>query len=253
MSTTVAKALGILEHFSEDTPELGLSELARRANVDKATVHRIMTVMADAGFVEQQSDTKLYRLGAGFLRLAQVREKAFPVTSIYQAALDRLAEETEETAHASLISGRALASIAVRESARSSRVSLAAGEVLPFHTTASGIAVLAFADRKLRDRILALPLPSKTTRSVTDPSVLAKEIEVAAAQGYAVADQTNEDDVFGVAAPVFDPSGHALGAIAVATPAHRITPALRDTIVAGVLLEAAQVSFETGGRSPRAR
>ena len=82
MSSTVAKALTLLEYFSEIEPELGLSDLARRSRLDKATVHRMLSVMADAGLVEQRHDTKLYRLGAGVLRLARIREKAFPFASV---------------------------------------------------------------------------------------------------------------------------------------------------------------------------
>jgi DNA-binding IclR family transcriptional regulator len=252
MSSTVAKALAMLDHFSEDEPELGLSELARRAGADKATVHRMLAVMADAGIVEQRSDTKFYRLGAGVLRLARVREHAFPVTSIYQAALDRLMAETEETAHASLISGRALATIAVRESTRGSRVSLVAGDILPFHSTASGIAILAFCEKKLRDRVLASQLEARTAQTLTQADAIQQQINRSAERGYSMADQTNEDDVYGIAAPVFDQAGYAVGAVAVATPAHRMTDSLRGTIIAGVMREAGKVTFETGGRIPSA-
>lgn len=250
MSSTVAKALSMLDYFSEDEPEIGLSDLSRKTGIDKATVHRMLSAFVDAGIVEQRSDTKLYRLGAGVLRLARVREHAFPVTTVYQAALDRLAAETEETAHASLVSGRALATIAVRESTRGSRVSLVAGEILPFHSTASGIAVLAFTDPKTRDRVLASQLEAKTRQTVTEASGLRAQIERTETRGYSIGDQTNEDDVFGIAAPVFDHAGLAVGAVAVATPAHRMTDDLRAVIIAGVLREATKVTFETGGRMP---
>jgi DNA-binding IclR family transcriptional regulator len=250
MSRTVAKALSILEHFSEEEPEFGLSELARRAGVDKATVYRIMVVLADAGFVEQRSDSKMYRLGAGVLRLARIREKSFPVTDSYQAALNRLTETSDETSHAALISGRALATIAVRESTKSSRVSLVAGEILPFHSTASGIAVMSFADPKLRDRVLASSLEQVTGKTITHREKLEGQIADTQARGFAEGDQTNEDDVFGLAAPVFDQSGIAVGSIAVATPAHRMTDDLHQLIVRSLIREAGRLTMETGGRLP---
>lgn len=250
MSSTVAKALSLLDHFSEEEPELGLSELARRSGVDKATVHRILAVMSDAGMVEQRSDTRLYRLGAGLLRLARVREETFPVTAVYQAALDTLTAQTGETSHASLVSGRVMATIAVRESTRSSRVSLVAGEILPFHCTGSGIVVLAFGDPKLRERVLKSELTARTARSATSPEALETQIQSAVAAGYAIGDQTNEEDVYGIAAPVFDGFGLATGAVAVATPAHRMTEALHTQIVAATLREARNVTIETGGRLP---
>lgn len=252
MSSTVAKALALLDHFSEETPEIGLSDLARRSGLDKATVHRMLGVMVDAGLVEQRSDSRLYRLGAGILRLARVRENAFPVTDILQPVLEALVDETGETAHASLISGRALATVGLRESPKSSRVSLVAGEVLPFHGTASGLATLAFAGDDLLRKTLARPLEAKTGTTITDPDVLRQHVDQARQAGYAVSDQTYEDDVFGIAAPIFDPSGQACGAIAVATPSHRITDDHKRQTIAAVLRAAAAVTSGLGGLQPKA-
>jgi len=251
MSSTVVKALMLLEHFSEDEPELGLSELARRSGVDKAAVHRMLGAMAETGLVEQQTDSRLYRLGAGVLRLARVRETAFPISSIVQPILDPLSAETGETAHASLISGRALANIATCESKKGSRVSLIAGEVLPYHSTASGLAVLAFGDEALRKRVLSSSLKAKTRFTVTEATELSARVDVAQGRGFSESDQTNEEDVHGIAAPVFDRTGMACGAVSVSTPSHRMTDAQRDLTIDAVLRAGADITDGLGGQRPR--
>jgi DNA-binding IclR family transcriptional regulator len=250
MSSTVAKALAILDHFSEEEPEIGLSDLARRSGIDKATVHRMLSVMADAGLVEQRGSARLYRLGASVLRLARVRETSFPVSSIYQAAIDVLSDETGETAHASLVSGRALATIGISETTRGSRVSLIAGEILPFHSTASGLSALAYGPAELKDRLLSTPLEARTSLTVTDPVELQQVLGHVREAGFSESDQGNEDDVYGIAAPVFDTEGLATGAVAVATPAHRMTADLRRQIIVALLREAEKVTVGTGGKPP---
>jgi len=251
MSSTVVKALMLLEHFSEDEPELGLSELARRSGVDKAAVHRMLGAMAETGLVEQQADSRLYRLGAGVLRLARVREAAFPISSIVQPILDTLSAETGETAHASLISGRTLANIATCESKKGSRVSLIAGEVLPYHSTASGLAVLAFGGDALRKRVLSSSLEAKTRFTVTEVSELSGRVDVTQGRGFSESDQTNEEDVHGIAAPVFDRTGMACGAVSVSTPSHRMTNAQRDLTIGAVLRAASVITDGLGGQRPR--
>lgn len=250
MSSTVAKALALLEHFSEESPEIGLSDLARRAGLDKATVHRMMGAMVDSGLLEQASDSKLYRLGPGVLRLARIRETAFPVTSVIQAALDRLSAATGETAHASLISGRALATIGISESQRSNRVSLVAGEILPFHSTASGLAVLAYSSDSQLKKMLAAPLKAKTPKTLTDRKTLESSLVTIRQNGFSEADQTNEDEVYGIAVPIFGGDKFATGSLAVATPIHRMTDELRETIVSCLLEESHKTSLEIGGRVP---
>ncbi|NIZ13159.1 IclR family transcriptional regulator [Phaeobacter sp. HF9A] len=251
MSSTVTKALSLLEFFSEDEPELGLSDLARRSGMDKAAVHRMLGSMAESGLVEQQADSRLYRLGAGVLRLARVRETAFPVSAMMQPILLRLSTETGETAHASLISGRALANIATCESKKGSRVSLVAGEVLPYHSTASGLAALAYADDKLLDRVLSAPREARTRFTLTERDDILTRIEVVRANGFSESDQAHEEDVHGLAAPLFDRSGRACGAVSVSTPSHRMTAEQRQLSIAAVLRAAEDITAGLGGQRPR--
>lgn len=248
MSSTVAKALTLLDFFSEEQPELGLSDLARKSKIDKATVHRMLSVMSDAGLVEQRSETKLYRLGAGILRLASIREACFPVTSILEDALEELTNSTGETAHASMISGKVLATVGIRESHKSSRVSLEEGQALLYHGTASGLATLAFSEDTLVDRVLSTELEKHTEFTDTDPEVIRNKLKEILERGYSIADQTYEEDVYGIAAPLFDQSGIAIGALAVATPAHRITDDVKQLIVSELTRVAKDVTSRIGGR-----
>ncbi|MEM8801173.1 MAG: IclR family transcriptional regulator [Pseudomonadota bacterium] len=251
MSSTVLKALSLLEYFSELEPELGLSVLARRSGIDKSAVHRMLGAMAEAGLIEQQADTKLYRIGAGVLRLARVRETAFPISSFVQPVLMALSEETGETAHASLISGASLGNIGTAESKRGNRVSLIAGEVLPFHSTASGFSVMAFGDDALMKKVLSRQRAGKTRFTLTEAEDIRAKVETVRANGYSESDQTNEEDVHGLAAPVFDRMGIACGAVSVATPSHRVTEEGRQLTIGAVLRAARKITDGLGGRVPQ--
>ncbi|MEZ5924609.1 MAG: IclR family transcriptional regulator [Hyphomicrobiaceae bacterium] len=250
MSSTAAKALSLLTHFSERTPEWGLSELARRSGLDKATVHRMLAVLMQAGLLEQQAETRLYRLGVGILRLARIREATFPITTIIGPILDRLTSETGETAHASLLSGSELVTVAISESHKANRVSLSAGEILDLHSTASGLATLAFSEPALADRLLAQPLAQHTPHTEIDPTRLRRLLSTARSKGYAEADQTYEIEVYGIGAPIFDTRGLACGAIGVATPVHRMTHRVKARIVARVVAAALEMTMKSGGQAP---
>ena len=251
MSSTVTKALSLLEFFSEDEPELGLSDIARRAGIDKAAVHRMLGAMAETGLVEQQPDTRHYRLGAGVLRLARVREKAFPIQAIVQPVLVALSQRTGETAHASLVSGNAMSNIGTCESKHGSRVSLVAGEVVPFHSTASGLSVLAFGGEKLVKRVLTNKRLAKTKFTLTGVPELEAKIAEVQGLGYCESNHTNEEGVHGLAAPVFDRAGLACGAVSVSTPSHRVTPEARQQTIPAVIAAARAVTEGTGGQLPQ--
>jgi IclR family transcriptional regulator, acetate operon repressor len=247
---TVEKALRLLDIFDETQPEIGLSELARRAGLDKATALRMLSDMGAAGLIEQNPDSRAWRLGAGILRLARLREALFPVGEVIGPILQRLAEETGETAHASLRAGRDLGTIGVVESARSNRVYIEPGLILPLHATASGVAYCAFARPEVRDEVLARTLTAHTGATPADRDQLAARIDAAAARGYAIADQTFETEVCGIALPLFGPDGYASGALAVASPSSRMSPDRARAILAALIPAARDATRGLGGRVP---
>lgn len=247
---TVEKALRLLDFFTGAQPEQGLSELARLSGIDKATVLRMLGDMAATGLVEQDPQSRRWRLGAGILRLARLREASFPVTRVLTPILERLAEQTGETAHASLVSGRDLGTVGVVESTRSNRVSIEPALVLPMHATASGLAFTAFARPEQRERILSRKLTAETGFTPVSREALAAMIARTQAQGHAVANQTYETEVYGLAVPIFGPDGFAVGALAVATPLSRITEAHVATILAALGPAAREATLGLGGHVP---
>lgn len=247
MTSTVKNALTLLGLFSTKTPELGLSELKRLAGMDKATTHRMLTALREAGMLEQHAISKLYRLGPEILRLARVREETFPFTTVVQPVLEDLAKVTGETSHCSLYTNDALAVIASVESNKASRVSVRSSDVLPLHATAAGVAFLAFAPDKVVDDALRAKFTAFTAHTCKSDNAFKKLIAEARKSGFSVLDKAYEDDVCGVAAPIFASGRNAIGALAVATPSHRMTDALMATIVRAVAKSARELSRKLGG------
>jgi DNA-binding IclR family transcriptional regulator len=224
---TVDKALGLLGLFSEGTPAIGLSEIARLSGYNKATTRRLLVALEKHGFVEQDGKTRAYRLGPGLLRLARVREAVSPVQAVVRPILEDLVSRIGETAHFSLYAGGALATIGLVESTKSNRVMLERGESIPLHATASGIAFLAFAPPEIVNDALSETLVRHTAYSITDAEELRKQLRSVAKAGVAVSKSSYEDGVCGIAAPVLGQDGFARGAVAVAAPTSR---AKRDAI-----------------------
>lgn len=226
---TVDKALGLLGFFSEGRPAIGLSEIARLSEFNKATTRRLLLALEKHGFVEQDAKTRAYRLGAGLLRLARVREAVSPVQTVVQPILEDLVSRIGETAHFSLSAGGSLATIGLVESTKSNRVMLERGEAIPLHATASGMAFMAFARPEIVDDALGKTLTGHTQYTITDAQDLRKQLRSVRKAGVAVAKSSYEDGVCGIAAPVLGQDRFARGAVAVALPESR---AKRNVIVA---------------------
>ncbi len=247
--STIDKAMELMNCFSAQRPEISLSEFRRLVGRDKATTYRHLTSLEVAGLLEKNPDTKRYRIGPAVLRLAHLREATTPRLQAVRALLPALAEATGETAHASILQGGQLVTLAAQEStAHSSRI-VVSEDILPLHATGSGLAVLAFAGEEL------LAQAQKSMASFTEQTLETQEALNAAIartrqRGFGVAHKSFEDDVHGIGAPVFDDSGRVAGAIAVASLASRVTPELEQIILRALSDTARKITASWGGVIP---
>jgi DNA-binding IclR family transcriptional regulator len=97
-------------------------------------------------------------------------------------------------------------------------------------------------DPAARAAVLEAGLTPYTPESVTDPGVLDARIEQVRRQGWARVAGEREVGLHTVAAPIFDPAGHLVAAIAISGPSFRMTPAETPRLAALVTGSAEQIS-----------
>ena len=68
---SLAKALRILECFSAQSPELGVTELAEMNGITKSNAHNILTTFQKSGYIEKQPNGK-YTLGLQLLEFSYI-------------------------------------------------------------------------------------------------------------------------------------------------------------------------------------
>ena len=227
---------------------MGLSEIRRKAGRDKATCYRHLCALEAAGLVEQNPATKRYRIGPAVLRWAAIREATVPRKASAETALRDLAEATGELAHLSLIDGARLQTLAQANSGQHSTRVVLEDLHLPFHATASGLAVLAHGAPAAAPR--PMPLERYTAHTIDSPRALEVKLEQIRAEGFAVSAQGFELGVHGIAVPVFEGLGQVAGAVAVASVAARMTPELEHRIKQGLIEASRQITANWGGRTP---
>ncbi|MEZ2332050.1 IclR family transcriptional regulator [Mesorhizobium sp. RCC_202] len=223
--STVGKAVSLLELFTLREPEIGLSDLARRAGLDKATARRLLMALAKHRLIEQEPQSRRYRLGAGLSRLARIRDAHFPFVRLAAPVIRDLSLETGETVHLSEFSAGALLTVHVDLSGKANRVNVDVGQVLPLHGTASGIAFLAASKPETVSAYLEKPLEAFTAHTMTTTEALARAIALAAARGYSRSAQGYEEGVHSIGAAILGADGQPIGTLAVASPVSRVDDA----------------------------
>lgn len=220
--STVGKALSLLDAVARAERGMGLAEIARLCGTDKATARRLLVDLGRHGFIEQDAGTKKYDLGSAPVRLARIREMRFPFLRIGAPIADALAERTGETVHLSKWEGERLLTVHVAESAKSHRVSLNVGAILPLHATASGFAFMAGRDWRGVEPILGGDLEKFTEHTITDRARLKAAALETRERGYSICQQGLEVGTISAAAAIGAPGSQPIGTIAIAAPLIRV-------------------------------
>lgn len=194
------RAFELLECFTADEPILSAAEIAHRSGLALSSVHRILTKLLAAGFVEKVRPQR-YAIG---IRLWRFGELSPVLLDLREAALPhmlRLYEATGENIQLAVLDGETPRTSRVLYIARavgvsSSRTLTRIGGRFPLHTTGVGKALLAAQDEAWLAEYIAGGLPPETRFSLTDGGVLSDDLEKTRARGYAV---THEEMSLGTA------------------------------------------------------
>jgi len=227
---SVDKAIAILKEFSLAEPELGVSELARRLDLTKSTVHRLLASLREGGLVDQDPDSHKYRLGCGLVELGY---DVIHSNSLLQTALPYLHYLAEQVGEAAYVAVRdrdaVLTMVQVLSSKSTDQVPWEAA--LPLHATASGKVLLTQMEETELAVLLDKGLARWTENTITESIPLRQEIQRVREQGYATCLEEQELGVNAVAVPMIMSDGDVVAALTIVGPAYRLT---RDKIVASL-------------------
>lgn len=115
-------------------------------------------------------------------------------------ALERLRDLTGETACLFRREGTFMVCVAMSETRHAIRREMHVGKILPLHAGSVGRVLLAWDDAALHEVVKA-GLPSYTTATVTDPTVLRANVEQTRRVGYATTTNELDEGATGVSAP----------------------------------------------------
>lgn len=247
--STVIKAVDLLNLFSAERAEIRLAEFQRLTGRDKTTTYRHLSALESTGLLEQDEITRAYRIGPAVLRYSHIREVTVPRRAGVRLVLPGLADITGETAHASILQGNTLVTLADHTSGRHSARVIMDNAILPFHATASGLAVLAYAGKTLKQHAFD-QVEAFTDQTVVDPVEIESLLQRVRATGFSEIENSFEKGVIGIAVPLFDSSRSVAGSLAVASVASRVDGALVQLIKRELVKAARSISTSWSGVIP---
>lgn len=200
-----------------DRDGAGVSELADAVGLSKSTAHDHLTSLRRNRCVVKQDGE--YCIGLRFLNFGAVARNRYDLYNFAKPEVDRLAEETEETAQVLIEEhGRGIYVYQARGK-RAVKTDSHIGTEVYLHCTAIGKSVLAYLPEDRIDEIIDRHgMPAMTANTVTDREELFDELERIRSRGYALDDCERIAGLRCVAAPIKTDDGEIKGALSVNGP-----------------------------------
>jgi DNA-binding IclR family transcriptional regulator len=244
------KALAVLTALQRAPGDLGLTELAKQAGINKTTCYRIVSTLLKEGIIEPGTQSGTYRLGIRLLELGATVQSRLSLRQIARPFLVELAEKTEEAVFLCILRGDRALCIDHIEGKHVGVVALRTGESLPLHIGGAPRALLAGLPDDRVWEILNSPLVPWTSKTPTDPNALWAIVQEVRAQGYSVSEEDVTLGIAAIGAPIFDHTGMVIGAISISGTVQRFAEPRRSQLIRWVMAAAQGISRRMGYRGP---
>lgn len=237
------RGLRLLGEFGRDARTLNAPELARRLDLPRSTVFRLLNTLESMGFIQRTDSGNDYRLGMAVLRLGFEYLSSLDLTELGQPLLARLCDEIRYPCNLVVRDGRSIVYVAKVTPPTPLTSSVRVGTRLPAHATVLGRVLLE--DLTLPELRALYPedhlevFSSNTPKTVLE---LFNMVEVDRQRGYVLGEGFYESSISTIAAPVRGESACIVAALGATIPSGRIDQGRLDDLVLRVRASADELS-----------
>jgi DNA-binding IclR family transcriptional regulator len=251
---SAGRALDIIEGLAAAPDGLAFTDLARRQAIPKSSLHALLAVLTDRGYVELDADRRIYALGIKAWEVGQAWRaqgslvvKAFPV-------MERTVAAINETVQLAVLDGIENVYLAKVDCSHPVRLQSEVGKRLYAHATGLGKVLLASrSDEDLRARYDAIPFPSVASSPIHSLDDLLAVVARVRTNGFSVDDQEYTPGLRCVAVPVYDVDHRVAAALSAAIPLMRAGPDQLETALRAIAAASIEISRALGATGPDPR
>lgn len=221
------KPLGLLEAVAGMPHPATLAELAASIGVPKPTMHRWLSSLEAAGFLQRTLDGRRFEFAPRSSRLAFSILGNRPGGTLRHEILQRVVQEVGEACNLTVLDGTQVTYLDRVEAEWLLRISFQQGSKVPAYCSASGKLFLALMRPAKRDLLLRLmPLERLTENTITKKTELLKELTEIRRDKYALDREEFLSGLVCLAVPIFQRKAQSrtcVAALAIQAPVTRMS------------------------------
>ncbi len=223
--------------FTPEQRQWGVTAVAREVEMPKSTVHRILRVLEQHGFLAQDANSRRFQLGLAALELGRRAHEGLELRQIALPIMQEAAALSGETVLLQVVNpgGDRVVCIERVQDRQGLRLILEVGATAPLYAGCSSKVLLAYMSEAAIDAVLSGDLVKLGPRTPTDPQKIRAQLAEIRRKGYAISFEETDAGVAGVSVPVRDHLDGVVAGLSISGPLTRVN---RETI--GQYVEIAQ-------------
>ncbi len=240
------RAMNIAKVLASETTEnsLSISELATKVDLPLSTLHRILKAMIQQGMIEQDEQTKHYRLGTIWMEFGLQVYDTMDYISKIRPELERLAREVEQSVYLSKPAGTDTIIIERIDSAANPiRIYDQLGIRIPMHIGAANKAILASMPTSQASEIISQLVP------IEDIADFNTQLEKIRKQGFSISHGERTAGTSSIAVAVLNGFGEIVGAVSIGFVSFNVTDEHIQFLTERLLETGKRVSMKLGYRA----
>ncbi len=220
------KVIAVLEAFIPFNEPMGTLQLAEKISIHRSSVSRILMILKQRGFVQQDKKSKLYRLGPAVSALGKSVNQSLNhhhLVSVAQPFLLRMSEQVGESVALVVIDNKQVYVPFRVMGPNPISVSFEHGDRGAINANCGIKSILAHLPPNELQEIMDFhfKLPSYTSHTKTKWAELKEQFAEIRNAGISFDLEEYNLDVFALGAPVFDGSNTPIGSITMLVPSIR--------------------------------
>lgn len=241
--TTAAKVMDILEAIASEDQGLGTRELARRLDLNVATVHNIARTLERRGYLRQHPDNKRFEIGSRLMLMSRHSQYLNALYVAGKVIVQKVAAKLDESIMLVALDHGHVVNLQYIPGSGALRVAEPEDVTEVAHCTASGKLMLAqMTQSELVQYLDHYKLKNHTPQTITRRNQLVEELNQIRKKGFSLSCDELCVGVSALAVPIVDPWGKVIAAIGAGVPTVRMSQAdYRKTILEALTMAATDI------------
>lgn len=241
------RAFDILELLGLEQNGYTLVQISERLALPKSTVHRLLGVLIQRGFVRKAQETGRYRLGPGFIGLCSNYLNNLELKTESTPFMDELSVTTGNVVFLAIRQDDKMVYVDSKEQINSLRKYAIIGQRKPLYCTSLGKSLLiGLSDEEIRILLANETFERRGPNTHSNIESLLQDIRECRRRGWSLDDQEAEPAINCVAAPIRDYRGQVIAAVSTSWVLAQHPEMVPEQMAVLVKKCAANISFNMG-------